>query len=89
MTTVLLILLPLAACLLMLLVSGENAKRAALGLALVEFALSLYAISQVGQNPNTLALDIPWMSFGEYGWHFCLDGAFDHAFDAIDCPLIV
>jgi NADH-quinone oxidoreductase subunit M len=66
MTTVLLILLPLAACLLMLLVGGENAKRAALGLALVEFALSLYAISQVGQNPNTLALDIPWMPFGAH-----------------------
>ena len=49
MVTALLIFFPLAAALLMLLIGGENAKRAAFGLSLIELAISLFAWTKLGK----------------------------------------
>ncbi len=65
MITALLIFFPLAAALLMLLIGGENAKRAAFGLSLIELAMSLFAWTKLGKSAD-LAMDMPWLPFGSH-----------------------
>lgn len=63
MLTAILIFFPLVASLLMLLIGSENAKRAALVLALIELLLFGYAAANYG-NAAAFSMNIAWLPFG-------------------------
>lgn len=63
MLTAILIFFPLVASLLMLFIGGENAKRAALVLALIELLLFGYAAMNYG-NASAFSMNMPWLPFG-------------------------
>ncbi len=64
MLTAILIFFPLIASALMLLIGGENAKRAALILALAELLLFGYAALNYNGNASAFSMNIPWLPFG-------------------------
>jgi len=69
MLTVVLIVFPLLAGLLVLLTKGEQAKKIALTLSLIELAISVFTLLQFQINPDVQFLfDAPWIS--SLGIHF-------------------
>ncbi len=75
MITVLLIFFPLLAALLLLLVNSERAKNIALLAAVVEFGISVFAITQFQQTANVqFEADIPWISSLGINFHVGMDG---------------
>jgi NADH-quinone oxidoreductase subunit M len=68
----LLIFLPLIASILLLFVKGKSARTAALGISIVEFALSIIAFVQYKHNPaaSDLVLNCNWIA--SLGVHFAV-----------------
>jgi NADH-quinone oxidoreductase subunit M len=66
----LLIIVPLVASLLLFLMKGEAAKKAALGFSIIEFALSIYAYAQLKTDAASkmLSLNCTWVE--SLGIHF-------------------
>ena len=76
MITALLLFWPALAALLVLLIKGEGAKKVAFIAALVEFALSLFAVSGFdSQNGTTqMALSFPWVESAGINFSIGMDG---------------
>ena len=76
MITALLLFWPALAALLVLLIKGEGAKKVAFIAALVEFALSLFAVSSFdSQNGTTqMALSLPWVESAGINFSIGMDG---------------
>ena len=75
MLTVLLLLWPVAAALLLHFFKGRAARVAAFGAALVEFVLAVFtAITFNAQNTGQFALNVPWISSAGINFHVGLDG---------------
>ncbi|WP_299819875.1 NADH-quinone oxidoreductase subunit M [uncultured Pontibacter sp.] len=76
MITALLLFWPALAALLVLLIKGQGAKKVAFVAALIEFALSLFALSGFdAQNGNTqLMLNLPWVESAGISFSIGMDG---------------
>jgi NADH-quinone oxidoreductase subunit M len=75
MITLLLIFFPLAAALMLLMVKGEQVKKIALGAAIIEFAISVFAVSQFQHNANTqFELNYSWIRSLGINFHIGIDG---------------
>ncbi len=75
MLTVLLLLWPVAAALLLHFFKGRAARIPALGAALVEFALAAYAaISFSADATGQFSLNLPWISSAGINFHVGMDG---------------
>ncbi|MBC5993747.1 complex I subunit 4 family protein [Pontibacter cellulosilyticus] len=76
MITALLLFWPALAALLVLLIKGQGAKKVAFVAALVEFALSLFALSGFNaENGGTqLALNFPWIESAGISFSIGMDG---------------
>jgi NADH-quinone oxidoreductase subunit M len=75
MITALLIFFPLAAALMLLMVKGEQVKKIALGAAVIEFAISIFAVSQFQHNATTqFELNMPWIKSLGINFHIGIDG---------------
>lgn len=75
MITLLLIFFPLAAALMLLLVKGEQVKKVALGAAVVEFAISMFAAFQFQKNADTqFEFNRAWISSMGIDFHVGMDG---------------
>jgi NADH-quinone oxidoreductase subunit M len=75
MITILLIFFPLLAALLLLLVNSERAKNIALLATVVEFGISVFAITQFQYNANVqFEADIPWIRSMGINFHVGMDG---------------
>ncbi|GAB3198422.1 NADH-quinone oxidoreductase subunit M [Pontibacter aydingkolensis] len=76
MITAILLFWPALAALLVLLIKGQGAKKVAFGAALVEFALSLFALSGFNtENGGTqLALNFPWIESAGISFSIGMDG---------------
>jgi len=72
----LLIIVPLIASLLLFLIKGESAKKAALGFSVIEFALSIYAYAVLKANGDSkiLYLDCTWVESLGIKFSVGLDG---------------
>ncbi len=75
MITLLLIFFPLVAALMLLLVKGEQVKKIALGAAIVEFAISMFAVFQFQKNADTqFELNYAWIKSMGINFHVGMDG---------------
>lgn len=75
MITILLIFFPLIAALLLLLVKGEQVKNIALGAAIVEFIISIFALTQFQHNAEVQFEAIyPWINSLGISFHVGIDG---------------
>lgn len=76
MITALLLFWPALAALLVLLIKGDGAKKVAFVAALVEFALSLFALSGFNTNSGAtqLALSFPWVESAGISFSIGMDG---------------
>lgn len=75
MITVALIFFPLIAAILVLLVNAERAKNIALFAAVIEFAISVFAVTQFQQNANVqFEVNIPWIQSLGISFHVGMDG---------------
>jgi NADH-quinone oxidoreductase subunit M len=75
MITLLLIFFPLVAALMLLLVKGEQVKKIALGAAIVEFAISMFAVFQFQKNADTqFELNYVWIKSMGINFHVGMDG---------------
>ena len=75
MITLLLIFFPLAAALMLLFTKGEQVKKIALGAAIVEFAIAMFAATQY-QHGNTTQFEVScnWVSSLGINFHVGMDG---------------
>lgn len=73
MITVLLLLVPLIACLLLLFVRGEGAKKLALGCSLLELGIFAYAFSLFKQNPQAAELRFNQVWLNGIGANFAVE----------------
>lgn len=75
MITTLLILFPFIAGLLLLLVKGEQVKKLALGAAIVELGISIFALTQFKKDASTqFELNIAWIKSLGINFHVGIDG---------------
>ncbi|MBC8083229.1 MAG: NADH-quinone oxidoreductase subunit M [Hymenobacter sp.] len=75
MLTVLLLLWPVAAALLLHFFKGSTARVAAFGAALVEFGLAAYAALAFGaDSAGQLSLNLPWIASAGINFHVGMDG---------------
>lgn len=75
MITLLLIFFPLAAALMLLLVKGAQVKRIALGAAIIEFAIAVYALMQFQHNADfQFNFNQPWVQSLGINFHVGMDG---------------
>jgi len=75
MITLLLIFFPLVAALMLLMVKGEQVKKIALGVAIVEFAISMVAVFQFQKNASTqFELNYTWIKSMGINFHVGMDG---------------
>ncbi|ARS36501.1 complex I subunit 4 family protein [Pontibacter actiniarum] len=76
MITALLLFWPALAALLVLLIKGQGAKKVAFVAALVEFALSLFALSEFNTHSGAtqLALSFPWVASAGINFSVGMDG---------------
>jgi NADH-quinone oxidoreductase subunit M len=76
MITALLLFWPAFAALLVLLLKGQSAKKVAFVAALVEFAISLFALSGFNSQSGStqLALSFPWVESAGIGFTIGMDG---------------
>ena len=75
MITLLLLFFPLAAALLVFFAGNKNAARIALGLSVVEFAVSIYALSMyITHGADAFYVYEPWISVPKIGFHLGVDG---------------
>lgn len=82
MITILLIFFPLLAALLLLLVKGEQVKKIALGAAVIEFVISLFALSQFQRNASV-------QFEANYSWIKSLGINFNVGMDGISLLLVL
>jgi len=75
MITILLIFFPLLAALLLLLVKGEQVKKIALAAAIIEFAISIFAITQFQHNADIqFEVTFPWIRSLGISFRVGMDG---------------
>jgi len=75
MITTLLILFPFIAGLLLLLVKGEQVKKIALGAAIVELGISIFALTQFKKDASTqFEVNIAWIKSLGINFHVGIDG---------------
>ncbi|MGQ0829778.1 MAG: complex I subunit 4 family protein [Bacteroidota bacterium] len=75
MITLLLIFFPLVAVLLLLLVKGVQAKNIALGAAIIELAISIFALTQFQHNASTqFEISYDWIKSLGITFHVGMDG---------------
>lgn len=75
MLTLILILFPLLASIILLFVKGEQVKKIALGAAVVEFVISLVAVAQFQRTADTqFELNAPWIRTLGINFHVGIDG---------------
>jgi NADH-quinone oxidoreductase subunit M len=75
MITILLIFFPLLAALLLLLINSERAKNIALIAAVIEFGISIFAISQFQYNADVqFEASVPWIKSLGISFHVGMDG---------------
>lgn len=75
MITLLLIFFPLVAALMLLMVKGEQVKRIALGAAIIEFGLSIFALMQYQHNADfQFNFNQPWVQSLGINFHVGMDG---------------
>ncbi|HEX8515050.1 MAG TPA: NADH-quinone oxidoreductase subunit M [Bacteroidia bacterium] len=75
MITLLLIFFPLVAALLLLMVKGEQVRKAALAAAVIEFAISVAAVAQFQHNADAqFEFNMPWISSLGINLHVGMDG---------------
>jgi NADH-quinone oxidoreductase subunit M len=75
MITLLLIFFPLVAALMLLNVKGEQVKTIALGAAIIEFALAVFALSQFQHDASTqFEIVCPWITSLGISFHVGIDG---------------
>src|ERR1035437_9129453 len=75
MITVLLIFFPLIAALLLLSIKGEQVKNIALGAAIVEFIISIFALTQFQHNADVqFDFNTPWINSLGISFHVGIDG---------------
>ncbi|MES2593496.1 MAG: NADH-quinone oxidoreductase subunit M [Bacteroidota bacterium] len=75
MITILLIFFPLIAALMLLLVKGEQVKKIALGAAIIEFAISIFALIQFQHNADVqFEANLPWINSLGISFHVGMDG---------------
>ncbi|MCE9539927.1 MAG: NADH-quinone oxidoreductase subunit M, partial [Bacteroidetes bacterium] len=75
MITLLLIFFPLLAALLLLIVKGEQVKKIALGAAIIEFVISIFALTQFQYNANVqFEASFAWIQSLGITFHVGMDG---------------
>lgn len=75
MITLLLIFFPLLAAFILLVVKGEQVKKIALGAAILEFAISIFALSQFQNNANVqFEASYSWIQSLGITFHVGIDG---------------
>ncbi|MES2395682.1 MAG: NADH-quinone oxidoreductase subunit M, partial [Bacteroidota bacterium] len=75
MITLLLIFFPLLAALLLLMVKGEQVKKIALGAAIIEFVISIFALTQFQHNANVqFEANFAWIQSLGITFHVGMDG---------------
>jgi NADH-quinone oxidoreductase subunit M len=75
MITLLLLFLPLAAALLVYLAGDKTASKLALGFAVIELAVSGWALSKfVHEGPEAFYINEPWISMPNVSFHLGVDG---------------
>lgn len=75
MLTLLLILIPLIGSILLISLGNKNARGMALIFALVELAISIYAVATMKSSPKEMfELNLPWMNALGVRFHIGLDG---------------
>jgi NADH-quinone oxidoreductase subunit M len=74
MITLLLIFFPLVAAMLLLLVKGQQVRNIALGAAVIEFAISLFALSQFDSTATQFEWNTPWIRSLGINFHVAVDG---------------
>ncbi len=75
MITILLIFFPLLAALMLLFVKGEQVKKIALGAAVIEFAVAVFACMEFQHNANVqFEANIPWISSLGISFRVGMDG---------------
>jgi len=75
MITLLLIFFPLMAAFLVLFTKGEQAKKIALLASVIEFVISIYALSHFTHDASTqFELNVPWVASLGISFHLGIDG---------------
>jgi NADH-quinone oxidoreductase subunit M len=75
MITLLLIFFPLMAAFLVLFTKGEQAKKIALLASVIEFVISIYALSHFTHDASTqFELNVPWVASLGISFHIGIDG---------------